>query len=58
MDRTDKYEKRIRQLQRKRKKTQEALAEKEREIALIESLYGPECFARAAESKWLDGERE
>lgn len=58
MDRTDKYEKRIRQLQRKRKKTQKALAEKEKEVALIESLYGPEHFFRAAENRWLYGERE
>lgn len=54
----DKYEKRIRQLQRERKKIQKALKEKEKEIKLITELYGPDCFARAARYNWLYGESE
>lgn len=54
----DKYEKRIRQLQRERKKIQKALKEKEKEIAIITGLYGSDCFARAAQYNWLYGETE
>lgn len=54
----DKYEKRIRQLQRERKKIQKALKEKEKEINLITELYGSDCFARAAQNNWLYGETE
>ncbi len=52
----DEHEKRIRRLQRSRKKIQKALKEKEEKIRLIESLYGPDCFFRAAEHKRLYGE--
>ena len=52
----DKYEKRIRQLQRERKKIQKALKEKEKEINLITELYGSDCFARVAQNNWLYGE--
>lgn len=52
----DEYEKRILQLQRERKKIQKALKEKETEIKLIEDFYGPDCFFRAAEHRWLYGE--
>ena len=54
----DKYEKRIRQLQRERKKIQKALKEKEKEIAIITGLYGPEYFEKAARYNWLYGETE
>lgn len=54
----DKYEKRILQLQRERKKIQKALKEKEKEINLIIDLYGSDCFARAAQKNWLYGEME
>lgn len=47
--------KRIQQLQRERKKIQKALREKEKEIKLIADLYGPDCFFRAAEHRWLYG---
>ena len=50
--------KRIQQLQRERKKIQKALREKEKEIKLISDLYGPECFFRAAEHRWLYGESD
>lgn len=51
----DKYEKRIKQLQRKRKKTQKAIQEREKEISMIVDLYGSDCFARAAENRRLYG---
>lgn len=54
----DKYEKHIKRLQRERKKIQKALKEKEKEINIIIDLYGPECFARAAQNNWLYGETE
>lgn len=54
----DNNEKRIRQLQRKRKKIQKALKEKEKEIKLITDLYGPDYFFEVAEYKWLYGESE
>lgn len=55
---TTKYEKRIKQLQRERKKLQKALKDKEKEIDLITDLFGPDCFFRAAERKWLYEEIE
>ncbi len=54
----DKYEKRIKRLQRERKKIQKALKEKEKEIAIITSLYGPDYLFRVAEHRWLYGELE
>jgi hypothetical protein len=54
----DEYEKRIRQLQKKRKKIQKAQKEREKEIKLITELYGPDCFFRAAEYRWLYGESD
>ena len=54
----DESGKRIRQLQRHRKKIQKALKEKEMEIKLIADLYGPDCFFRAAEQRWLYGESD
>lgn len=51
-----KYEKRIKQLQKERKKLQKALKNKEREIDLIIDLYGPDYFFRVAEHKWLYGD--
>lgn len=54
----DKYEKRIRQLQRERKKIQKALREKEKEISLLTELYGPDYFAKIAQHNWLYGEVE
>lgn len=54
----DEYEKRIRQLQRKRKKIQKAQKEREKEIELITELYGPDYFFRAAEHRWLYGKSD
>ena len=54
----DKYEKRIRQLQRERKKIQKALKERQSEIDLIAELYGPDCFEKSAQYNWLYGELE
>ena len=54
----DKYEKRIRQLQRERKKIQKALKEKKKEIDLLTELYGPDFFEKAARYNWLYGESE
>lgn len=54
----DEYKKRIQHLQRNRKKLQKALKEKEKEIKLIADLYGPDCFFRAAEQRWLYGESD
>lgn len=51
----DKYEKRIRQLQRERKKIQKALKEKKKEIDLLTELYGPDFFEKAAQYNWLYG---
>nr|WP_300838936.1 hypothetical protein [uncultured Acetatifactor sp.] len=51
----DKYEKRVQRLQREREKIQKALKDKEKEIALITSLYGAECFFKAAEHRLLYG---
>ena len=53
-----KYEKRIKQLRRERKKLQQALKDKEREIDFIIELNGPDCFAKAAEYNWLYGGME
>lgn len=50
-----KFEKRIKQLQKERKKLQRALTEKEREIDIIIDLYNPDCLMRAAEQQWLYG---
>lgn len=55
---TFKYEKRIKQLRRERKKLQQALKDKEREIDFIIELNGPDCFAKAAEYNWLYGGME
>ena len=52
------HKKRIQQLQRERKKIQKALRDKEKEIKLIADLYGPDCFFRAAERRWLYGESD
>ena len=54
----DKYEKRIRQLQRERKKIQKSLKEKKKEIDLLTELYGPDFFEKAARYNWLYGESE
>lgn len=48
-----KFEERIKQLQRERKKLQKALKDKEKEIDLITDLFGPDYFFKAAEYKWL-----
>lgn len=51
----DKYEKRIRQLQRERKKIQKALKARRKEIELITELYGSDYFEKAARDNWLYG---
>lgn len=48
-----KFEKRIEQLQRERKKLQKALKDKEKEIDIIIDLCGSDYFFKAAERKWL-----
>lgn len=47
------FEKQIKRLQKEQKKIQKVLKNKEQEIDLIMDLYGPECFFKAAERKWL-----
>lgn len=54
----DKYEKRIRQLQRERKKIQKALKSRRKEIELIAEFYGPDYFEKAARDNCLYGETE
>ncbi len=51
----DKYEKRIRQLQRERKRIQKALKARRKEIEFITELYGPDYFEKAAQDNWLYG---
>lgn len=51
----DKYEKRILQLRRERKKIQKALKERQKEIKVITELYGPDYFEKAARDNWLYG---
>lgn len=53
-----KYEKKLKQLRRERKRLQQALKDKEREIDFIIDLNGPECFEKAAEYNWLYGGME
>lgn len=53
-----KFEERLKQLRRERKKLQKALKDKEKEIDLITDLFGPDCFFRSAERKWLYEEIE
>lgn len=48
-----KFEKRIKQLQKERKKLQQALKEKEHEIDIIIDLYGIDNFTKAVEQQWL-----
>lgn len=48
-----KFEKRIKQLQKERKKLQQALTEKEREIDIIIDLYGIDYFTKSVELQWL-----
>lgn len=48
-----KFEKRIEQLQRERKKLQKALMDKEKEIDIIIDLCGSDYFFKTAERKWL-----
>lgn len=55
---TSKYEKRLKQLRRERKKLQQALKDKEREIDFIIELNGSDCFTKAAEYNWLYGGME
>ena len=50
-----KFEKRIKQLRKERKKLQQALKEKEREIDIIINLYGYDYYTRAVENQWLYG---
>lgn len=50
-----KFEKRIKQLQKERKKLQQALKDKEKEIDLIINLYGSDYFFKNAEQQWLYG---
>lgn len=47
------YEKRIKQIQRERKKIQKALNDKEKEIDFILEFLGPDYLFKAAEHKWL-----
>lgn len=54
----NKYENRIRQLQRERKKIQKALKSRRKEIELIAEFYGPDYFEKAAQYNWLYGELE
>lgn len=49
------FEKQIKRLQRKRKKLQKALKEKEEEIDFILEFFGPDYLFRLAEEKWLYG---
>lgn len=51
----DKYEKRIRQLQRERKRIQKALKAKRKEVELITALYGSDYFEKVARDNWLYG---
>lgn len=51
----DKYEKRILQLRRERKKIQKALKERQKEIKVITELYGPDYFEKVARDNWLYG---
>lgn len=51
----DKYEKRILQLRRERKRIQKTLKEKRKEIKVITELYGSDYFEKAARDKWLYG---
>lgn len=53
-----KYENRIKQLRREKKKLQQALIDKEREIDFIIELNGSDCFAKSAEYNWLYGGME
>lgn len=53
-----KYEKRLKQLRREKKKLQQALRDKEREIDFIIELNDPDCFAKSAEYNWLYGRIE
>lgn len=53
-----KFEKRIEQLQRERKKLQKALTDKEKEIDLNIDLCGSDYFFKTAERKWLYEEIE
>lgn len=53
-----KYEKQLKQLRKERKKLQQALIDKEREIDFIIELNGTDCFAKAAEYNWLYGGME
>lgn len=49
------YEKRIRQIQRERKKIQKALTAKEKEIDHITDLFGADYIIKIAEQQWLNG---
>ena len=52
---TDKFEKRIQQLQRERKKIHRALKAKRKELEIVSELYGPDYFEKAARDNWLYG---
>lgn len=54
----DKYEKRILQLRRERKRIQKALKEKRKEIKVITELYGSNYLEKSARDNWLYGETE
>lgn len=47
------YEKRIKQIQRERKKIQKTLNDKEKEIDFILEFFDPDYLFRAAEHNWL-----
>ena len=52
----DKYEQRIRQLQKNRKRIQRALKKKEEESKKIIELFGFDNYYIALENKWIYGE--